>query len=109
MSDCRPRALLAALVLLPGGWLAVPAAGLRQHATAALAAAIFPAPLGGERGSDPQAAAPRYRRATATLRAAGGQPRFTTYPGVGHGARPGLFDRLLAQRRSAALGHPKRP
>ena len=49
------------------------------------------------------------RRATATLRAAGGQPCFTTYPGVGHGARPGLLDRLLAQRPPAALGHPKRP
>ena len=55
------------------------------------------------------------RRTIAALREAGGQPRFTIYPGVGHDAwtpayaEPGLFDWLLAQRRSAALGHPKRP
>lgn len=45
------------------------------------------------------------RRTIAALRQAGGQPRFTTYPGVGHDAwtpaytEPGLFDWLLAQRR----------
>lgn len=51
------------------------------------------------------------RRAIAALREAGGQPRFTTYPGVGHDAwtpayaEPGLFDWLLAQRRT---GRPSR-
>lgn len=45
------------------------------------------------------------RRAIAALRDAGGQPRLSIYPGVGHDAwtpayvEPGLFDWLLAQRR----------
>ena len=46
-----------------------------------------------------------HRRAIQALRDAGGQPRWTTYPGVGHDAwtpayaEPGLFDWLAAQRR----------
>jgi predicted peptidase len=47
------------------------------------------------------------RRSIAALRDAGGQPRLTTYPGVGHDAwtpayaDPALFAWLLAQRRPA--------
>jgi predicted peptidase len=49
-----------------------------------------------------------HRATIAALREAGGQPRFTEYPGVGHNSwtatydNPALYDWLLAQRRPAA-------
>lgn len=56
--------------------------------------------------ADPVVPIELQRRTIAALREAGGRPRFTTYPGVGHDAwtpayaEPGLFDWLLAQRRA---------
>ena len=55
------------------------------------------------------------RRTIAALREAGGRPRFTTYPGVGHDAwtpayaDPALFNWLLAQRRPSAPRPAVRP
>ena len=55
------------------------------------------------------------RRDIEARRAAGGEPRFTTYPGVGHDAwtpaytDPALFDWLLAQRWAVDPGPAPRP
>jgi predicted peptidase len=57
-------------------------------------------------GADDEVVAPIYsRRMVEAIRAAGGDPRYTEYPGVGHNswdpafAEPELFPWLFAQRQ----------
>lgn len=63
--------------------------------------------------ADPVVPIAQHRRTIAALREAGGQPRFTVYPGVGHDAwtpayaETELFPWLLAQRRREHTGRSR--